>query len=294
MTLRARGRRFWAASLAFVALAAGCGGQGGQEDQAAETPAEQSPEASEVTFKTREYSFDTPSEIKGGLTSIVLDNSAGKESHEAEMIRLEEGKTLQDLQAASGPAPPSFARPAGGPGPVLAGKRATYTAVLEPGTYALVCHVPAPDGKEHLEKGMAKQIRVTQGESGQIPRGDVTIGATEFDFTGTEGLKSGNQTVRVENQGQQPHHWALVALARGKTTMDLAAFFQPPQPGAAPPQGPPPFTGFPGLVATLPPGGSAARTLELQPGTYALVCFFPDTDGTPHAAKGMLKQIEIK
>lgn len=253
-------------------------------------------EPSRVTVKTTDYRFDTPGTFKGGLVNLELDNTAGKESHEADMIRVDPGKTANDVVQAmrqEGP-PPPWAHAAGGPGPVLPGKKATYTANLAAGTYVLLCHVPSPDGKNHIEKGMVSQVTVTEGKEGTLPQGDVTVGANEFDFTGLDGLKAGNQTVRVENQGQQEHHWAVVALAPGKTPQDVAAFFQATQTGG-PPQGPPPITGFPGLVSTLPPGGVALRTLELQSGTtYMFVCFVPDKDGVPHAAKGMAKPITIK
>jgi uncharacterized cupredoxin-like copper-binding protein len=51
--------------------------------------------------------------------------------------------------------------------------------------------------------------------------------------------------------------------------------------------------GFPGAFATFAPGQSATPTLNLTPGTYMIVCFIPDKDGTPHAAKGMVQEFKI-
>jgi uncharacterized cupredoxin-like copper-binding protein len=249
--------------------------------------------ASEVSVKTAEYAFNFPSTtVRGGLVKLTIDNTAAKEPHEAELVRLDAGKTLADYRATftqQGP-PPSWAHAEGGHGPVDPGKTAVYTGNLPEGTYIVQCHVPAPDGKEHRDKGMITEIKVESGDNGEIPAGDVKVGAGDYSFTGFENLKAGNQTVRIDNTGKEPHHAAILALAPGKTAADLATFFAP---GAAP-SGPPPFTGLPGLVSTMAPGASAARTLELKSGTsYVVVCFIPAPDGQPHFAKGMVKEFKI-
>ena len=291
-------RSRWSVSAVVAAsLLAACGG-GGESGEAtgtatgtASAPAEeeQMAPAPTVTVKTSEYRFEMPATFAGGLVRLELDNTAGKESHEASLYRLDPGKKASDLVPAlmsDGP-PPTWAKAEGGPGPVLAGAKAVYTANLEPGTYAFTCFVPSPDGKNHMQKGMLGEATLSGGTKGDLPQADVTIGGTEFDFTGTEGLRSGSQTVKVVNQGKQEHFWAMAALAPGKNAQDVVKFF------SGPPSGPPPFTGFPGLVSSLLPGGEATRTLDLAPGSYVMFCLVPDTDGTPHAAKGMLKQITV-
>ena len=283
--------------LAATVLAA-CGG-GRESGEATGTatgtataPAEEDPTvapAATVTVKTYEYRFEMPATFAGGLVRLELDNTAGKESHEASLYRLDPDKKASDLFAAltaTGPTP-GFAKVAGGPGPVLPGAKALYTANLEPGTYAFTCFVPAPDGNAHFQKGMVGEATVSGGTTGQLPQADVTIAGTEFDFIGTEGLRSGSQTVKVVNEGRQEHFWAMAALAPGKNAQDVVKFF------SGPPSGPPPVTGFPGLVSSLLPGREATRTLDLAPGSYVMICLVPDTDGTPHAAKGMLKQITV-
>ena len=248
--------------------------------------------ASAVTIKTREYNFQLPgTSFKGGLVELTLDNSAGKESHEVDLSRLDDGKTLADVQAAAntdGP-PPAWLHAAGGPGPVSPGETAVYTANLEPGTYVLQCHIPAPDGEEHSAKGMISEVKVTEGETGDLPEADLTIGADEFKFTGVDGLKKGDQTVKFENTGEQQHHAAILTLAPGKKVADVLAFFS----ATTPPAGPPPFVGIPGFMSTFGPGQEAVRTQSLEPGTYAILCFIPDKDGVPHAAKGMAQEFTI-
>jgi uncharacterized cupredoxin-like copper-binding protein len=254
------------------------------------TPAEKEPF---LGLKTTEYKFDALPTFKGGLVTIELDNTAGKEAHEAEFLRLDPGKKPADYVAAIAQKRlPSFAHPAGGPGPVLAGKTAIYTGNFPAGNYIFVCHVPAPDNQEHQTKGMISEIRLSEGREASLPRANETIGAKEFEFTGGGKLKAGSQTVKVINEGQQPHNFGLVSLAPGKKASDLSPYLVPP--GSPFPPGPPPFTGFNGLVGTVSPGDAGTRTLELSPKTsYALICFVPDADGTPHFAKGMIEQVDI-
>lgn len=267
--------------LAFLLLiAAACGDD-------ATTPTSTGP--TKVTVTTAEYRFSLPATFKGGLVELTLDNTAGVESHEAGLVRLDPGKTLNDYRTAldqEGP-PPTWTHAAGGPGPVAPGKKAVYAANMQAGTYALICHVPAPDGVDHYKKGMLAEATVTAGTNGSLPAADATITMTEFKFAGIENLKAGEQSVRVTNPGQQLHNVAVFALAPGKKAADVAAFFTP----GAPP-GPPPFTALPGLVGAMEAGLEASRTLELESGvTYAFYCFMPDTDGTPHFAKGMVAEI---
>ena len=74
--------------------------------------------ANVVTVTAKEYSYDAPAEIPAGLTTIRLV-SAGKEVHHVSLIKLEDGKTIQDFAAAmKTPGPfPSWAVELGGPNP---------------------------------------------------------------------------------------------------------------------------------------------------------------------------------
>ena len=285
-------RLFMAALLAVVML--GACGDSDDEEGAEGDDASGEAEASKSTVKTAEYAFQFAStSMKGGLVEMTLDNTAGKEPHEAELVRLDQGKTLADYKATFGQQgpPPTWAHPEGGHGPVNPGKTAVYTGNLAAGTYIVQCHVPAPDGKEHRDKGMITELTVTEGEAGDVPEGDATVTGSEYKFEGFDKLKAGTQTVRFQNTGKEQHHAAVLELAPGKTVADLAAFFAP---GAAPPAGPPPFTGLPGLVSTMAPGASGARTMELKSGSsYVVVCFIPAPDGQPHAQKGMIQEFKI-
>jgi hypothetical protein len=46
-------------------------------------------------------------------------------------------------------------------------------------------------------------------------------------------------------------------------------------------------------VPALSPSQSVEVTRTLEPGSYVFVCFFPDPEGTPHAALGMYELFTI-
>jgi hypothetical protein len=45
--------------------------------------------------------------------------------------------------------------------------------------------------------------------------------------------------------------------------------------------------------AVISPGNTAWMIVDLEPGTYAVICTFPSDDGRVHAMDGMLKVITV-
>ena len=113
-------------------------------------------------------------------------------------------------------------------------------------------------------------------------------GVTEFAFN-VQDTVQGKATVHVNNTGTQAHEMAIYKLANGKTVDDVKTFL------SAAPTGPPPFTPA-GGVSALVPGTEVTVDVDLPAGTYALVCFLPDTSGSgkPHFQLGMLKQVKVQ
>ena len=105
-------------------------------------------------------------------------------------------------------------------------------------------------------------------------------------FRGPEALAGGWTTIRLINESEWAHHLQLVKLPEGITAEDLVAEAQKP--------GPPPagvdFLGGPG---TLLPGGEGVATVNLQVGSYSLLCFVAGGDGVPHFARGLWKSLTV-
>ena len=248
-----------------------------------------------VTITTSEYAFGMPDTIPAGLTTFRLVNQ-GKELHHASLVRLRDGKTVADFQAALAAAmknhtpPPSWMTFAGGPNAVTLGDTGVATETLEPGSYVFVCWIPSLDGVPHVMKGMLHPLVVTAGAipAAAAPSADVTIKLTDYDFVLSQPLTAGKHVVRVENTGAQAHEIVIAALAPGKTLKDFIAWEEGGE------KGPLPTGQWLGGITTLDVGGHSEFTTTLARGSYLLLCFWPDAkDGKPHLMHGMGKQITV-
>jgi len=247
------------------------------------------PAPQRLTVVAHDYTFEAPDRIPAGLTTVQLINR-GQDLHHVLFVRLDEGKTLPDLVTAMkehGPLP-KWAVLVGGPNAPAPGAEANATMVLTPGTYAILCVIPAPDGVPHVMKGMVRELTVTgAGTPAALPAVDVVaLSLTEYDFTLSRPLTAGRHVIRVRNGGGQPHEVELFRLRPGHTAADVLAWVDGRQ-------GEPPAIPI-GGVNSLAPGLENDFSVELTRGNYALVCFFPDAgDGKPHFTHGMVKQITV-
>src|SRR2546426_7841409 len=100
-------------------------------------PAPHAAGPSVVTITTTDYAFGVPDTIPAGLTTFRLVNQ-GKELHHASLVRLRDGKSVADFQAAVVAAmkhhmpPPAWMGFAGGPNTVTPGDTATTRQMLDP------------------------------------------------------------------------------------------------------------------------------------------------------------------
>jgi uncharacterized cupredoxin-like copper-binding protein len=243
-----------------------------------------------VTVTATDFRFDAPATIPAGAVTIQLVNH-GKELHQAQIIKLEDGKTAADLAKAlqhPGP-PPSWIKFVGGPNGIAPGQEAQATSTLAPGNYVYLCFIPSADGVMHAAKGMVRPFTVTAGSSNatQAPAADVTIKLTDYTFEPSPALTAGRHTIRVENAGPQAHELVLLKLAPGKKTEDFAKWAETGM------KGPPPAQPL-GGVTFLDKGAQGSFSADLTPGDYGFICFVPDSkDGKPHLAHGMMKTVTV-
>lgn len=250
-----------------------------------EEPTAEPPVKVNVTGK--DYAFDVPDTIRGGLVEITFSN-AGREPHFAGIGRVAQGKTFADVKTALS-SPPS-AQPPPGPPPfedfggistLDPGGRTKVAFNLPAGTYALYCFIPSPDGVPHVAKGMLSEVTVTEGTEGPLPASVATVTGTDFSLQPLPTLKAGTNALRLRNEGKQLHELLLLELAPGKRIEDVVAWYRQPA-------GPPPMRYAGGV--SIRPGEEATTELELKAGpTYAFICEIPDFlgDQQPHVTKGM-------
>jgi hypothetical protein len=275
----------------MVLLAAGAcapqdsGDVGGVATSTAAAAAVEAPPA--VQFTARDFSFEGPDTIPAGLTTLVLDNE-GPTYHHVQLVRLAEGHTAADLQAAfaamrPGDPYPAWATDAGGVNTPDPGAQARATLMIEAGEYAVICFVDTPDHVPHIAKGMMKGLTVTPASapSAAEPVADLTLTLVDYAFSFSAPPTAGQHVIRIENAGPQPHEVLFVRLDEGKTVEDFMAWgqtFEGPAPGRA-------LGGAPAMAL----GQTQYVPLELTPGNYLAVCFVPDSgDRMPHIAHGMV------
>lgn len=246
-----------------------------------------------VHIIAKDYSYDSPAQIPAGLTTLHLMDH-GKEPHQAQLIKLGEGKTFEDFMTAlknmkPNTPPPSWLSFVGGPNAAAPGGTSEATETLEPGNYAILCFIPSSDGVPHMMKGMAHGLVVTPSTATPAaePTPTSTIMLSDYKFDVAQPLKSGQNIVRVENTADQPHEVVVFKLAPGKTMKEFQAWLpvSDKQPPPAIPMG-----GMGGLSKGL----HAYFTTNLDAGDYVLVCFAKDAkDGKPHFVHGMVQPFKI-
>ena len=243
-----------------------------------------------VTITANEYTFSGPDTVRSGLVTLRLVN-AGKEPHQAGIVRIEGQRTATEIAAGlESSTPPAWMTFVGGPDAVNPGDTANATQKLAPGTYILVCFLPSPDGTMHLEKGMIRTLEVGGAEPAPAPTvaGDDTMTLADYAFSLAHPLGAGTHTIYVQNNGAQLHEVMVLKLAPGKTIRDLVSWNSHIMPG------PLPARPLGGIVA-LDAGKAAAFTVRLERGSYVLVCFIPDKkDGKSHLLHGMVQEIAVE
>jgi hypothetical protein len=260
--------------------------EAGAPDAAAAPAASAAPAA--VTVIATDYSFEAPAELPAGLTTFHLVNR-GPSIHHIQLVKLGEGKTLDDFMAAlkAGGPPPEWVTMEGGPNPSELGDTSRTTVKLEAGNYAMLCFVPDPDGTPHVAKGMVRPLKVTAGGAAAAePEADVVMKLVDYDFELSKPIPAGRHTIRVDNAGPQEHEVVIVKLDSGKEAMDFAMWGEKMV-------GKPPGT-LHGGVSGIMPGGKAFLDVDLAPGEYGLICFVPDSkDGKGHYHHGMAKKVTV-
>jgi len=249
-----------------------------------------------ATVHAKDFSFDAPDSISAGWTTFHLVND-GPNFHHIQLVRLDSGKTVQDLgEALKNPnaPPPRWAVFVGGPNAPSPGSASDATLNLQPGSYAMLCVVYIPGHVAHVTKGMVRPLTVTaaSGAPAAEPNADVTITESDYKFDIPANITAGNHTFKVVNSGPQPHEVEIIRLAPGKTMKDFGEFMAKAYADKV--DGPPPGDGLGGITA-MTPGGTEYFTANMTPGNYVMICFVPDMkDGKPHADHGMVKEFTVK
>lgn len=113
---------------------------------------------------------------------------------------------------------------------------------------------------------------------------------TTYSFSGPSSAKAGWTRVELRNQGMEPHQASFLRLVNMTYEDFVAAFMGNGTEGNASMGQAIPAGGVNGIA----PNGSGVAWVDLEPGTYVVVCFIPSAaTGMPHAAHGMTHKLNV-
>jgi hypothetical protein len=125
-------------------------------------------------------------------------------------------------------------------------------------------------------------------EASTIAPSEITIRARDYAFYEMyDTIMAGATTIHLANDGPDFHHVWLVRLEEGKTISDLMEALETSH-GALPA-----WAVDVGGPNTPVPGEVASATMDLEAGSYAVICVIPAKDGVPHIMKGMVRPLTV-
>ena len=229
-------------------LFAACGGEGSKTNA--------------VEIRGDEYAFTTPETIEGGWTKLEFTNT-GREWHEFALTKLGAGRTVADVHRyladpkSQEQPPPDWVQIRAGIPTLDAGERAALTQQLETGRYVLLCFLPAPGGKTHIEHGMLREFVVEGDAATDAPDADATLELGTW--KAAPSIEAGERTIELRNGGDEPHSVFLTAFEPGKTEKYLTRWENSGMDGPAPAR-------FLGGAIDVPAHTSVYYTVELEKG----------------------------
>jgi hypothetical protein len=297
----------------FVVLAVAAPGCGGGDDSGGDEAASSSftttttapvPIVPAVAVTARDYGFEAPAVVGGGVTRVTLQNN-GQRKHEAVIISTGEtplDQVMRDLTPSvlgEGKPMPAYLRFYGGVSLVPGGTSAETMLPLPAGRYALVCTLtdldsldsdkavddakePSPEAEKfHFERGMVAAFEVQGTSQATMPVTDGTIVARDWSFE-LPPLAPGARTLTFRNDGQQDHSLAVAEWADGigldaaRTAFEMLLAASPEKP---PPDGTPTPEDL-AFAGPLSAGGQGTFRMELKPNrTYVFACYMSDRSG---------------
>lgn len=165
----------------------------------------------------------------------------------------------------------------------LRGKRITITAVA---TWVALLTLAGCGSSSH-SSGSGAPAGDTTTTAAVKARPHITIDARDYGLSLPAQIPSGYVDVTLHNSGKVADQIAFAKLG----SASFAAFK-----AAASTTNVKALTGeqFVGGPNNVDPGRSVTATVHFEPGEYGVACFIPaDTDGKPHAAHGMVGEVNV-
>jgi hypothetical protein len=226
LTISSRARRFGIVSL--VAAIGVCGAL-----VTGVAPGAEAASTNTLSVTAGEYAYVLKGKPQPGWLEIQFKNG-GVEDHMMVMFPLKSGVTEKQIKTAvAANDDAAFGKlstgdPVSGTPGVLGPNTSTATITsVKAGHYALLCFVAAPDGTLHVAHGMIKVLDIKGSKSSYKPPQDGVVDVTLTDSAITVPPSPAPQhvTVKVTNDGSNPHSFQLVKLNTGQTIDTAVTYF---------------------------------------------------------------------
>lgn len=241
----------------------------------------------EVTITIANGEITVPAQVEAGRVLITYEN-LGEESSHPLLMQLPADVTLDAAVTDLGPEamePPAWFLDATFPGFVgetLPGETSHAVVDLTPGTHVVLDDAPVP-----FEVVASDATPAAAG----VPQADGLVRLFEMGFEFPETVEPGRQVWEVTNTGDLPHELLLLRSSEPVTAEQILELFMMEDERATPVGGGPSLADIEpvGGLGWLSPGATAWTEVDLEPGTYAAVCFVFDPEtGMPHLMLGMV------
>ncbi len=114
-----------------------------------------------ISVAATDYDFKIEERIPAGHTRFEMTN-VGLKNHEMGLFQLKRGARLNKNAVTGRSLARLVQRDLGHIRPVPPDETGTLVVNLAPGTYGIVCHLRAPDGRSHAFHGMFAQFEVAR------------------------------------------------------------------------------------------------------------------------------------
>lgn len=241
----------------------------------------------------------SPGEVASGWTLVTVENPSGEDLG-PDIMMVPEGETVQGIMdmVSQSQRPPEWAYTttwAGGPY-VAAGQTGQAVVNLTAGDWMVWSGGdPVQPATLTVTGDAATPMVATPSMASPVAlegiSAEVSVTMRDYEFEGLQDeVTSGANIWHVKNEGEEPHFMVLFSVPEGTTRDQLVSTFMGEMSGT-PAADAVDMSGMQtvGGCSTMSIGQHIYLMVDLGPGTYGAVCFFPDDEtGEPHVAEGMV------
>lgn len=241
-------------------------------------------EAAVTTFELGADGLIVPAELPIGIVDVAFLNST--DAPFAPLVaRLNEGVTTDALMEALAQGPEASLPLVSLLGGTQIGPQSSFNATfdLKPGTHVVL---------NFAGESAPQLFTVAEGDAAAAaPEADVTVSLLDFAFSLPTSISAGEQTWALENKGEQWHEMGIYRIDDSTSIAELRDIMQQMVSSDAAAELPVEQVGF---WMPLQQGERAWFDLNLDAGTYVVVCFLPDfASGHAHMDLGMVQLLTV-